>query len=497
MTTTTTEPINTVDPTLDELTALLQLQRSAHRDAGPATAALRRNRMDRLALAVLEHADELAAAISDDFGQRPIAMSLSTDVLGSLQDLEDLRTNVESWMQPQQLTEDGSAFVQQHPLGVIAVIGAWNFPVTLTVQPAMAAIAAGNRVIIKMPSTDPRTSEVLRRAIAEQFTQDEVAVVTGDGKVNDDFVSLPFDHIMFTGSPRVGSIVQAAAAKNLVPVTLELGGKNPMVIDADADLDLAADHVVVSKMANGGQICMCGDYALVDNTVKDAFVEKLTQRLRGYFPTYADNPNVVTLVNDSAFRRITGLIDDAVAKGAIKVEIVNDHDAAVLPDAVRRIVAPTILLDVPDDAEINDDEIFGPVLPVYGYDAPQDAVDFVNANPAPLAAYWYGPDNDNFQRFCDLTTSGGVTRNDGFLHAGIHGAPFGGVGRSGHGAYHGKVGFDTFTHRRPIASAQSEQASLAHFVGPAVTSPQLVDGLSRAVAGALQMTRGRVAEYVA
>lgn len=487
--------INTVDPSADELAALLDLQRSAHREQGPPSATLRRNRIDRLVLALLTHATELADAMDEDFGQRPRSLSLSVDVLGSLEDAEDIRVNLESWMADEPLDESGTAVIQHHPLGVVAVIGAWNFPVTLTVQPAFAALAAGNRVVIKMPSTSPRTGEVLRRAVAEQFDLSELAVVLGDGQVNDDFIALPFDHIMFTGSGRVGSIVATAAAKNLVPVTLELGGKNPAVVDLEADLDIAADRVAVSRMANGGQICMCADYVLVHNDVKDTFVDKLVERLRGYFPTYADNSTVVSLGNDAAYDRVTGLVEDAVARGARKMEIIAPEEEGRLPDPVKRLVPPTVLLDVPAGAMINHEEIFGPVLPVYGYDSLDQAIDYVNDRPAPLAAYWYGPDNEAQSRFIAQTTSGGVTRNDGFLHASYPGAPFGGVGASGHGAYHGKAGFDTFTHRRPLVSADDDHSSMGALVGPALAAPQMEDALAQAIAGALANTRFRLREY--
>ncbi|HWI31285.1 MAG TPA: aldehyde dehydrogenase family protein [Microbacterium sp.] len=485
--------ITTVSPDRDELLALLALQRAAFHAEGPPTVATRRNRIDRLMLSLLEHSDELTAAIDADFGRRPSAFSLAVDVLGSLADAAEISAGLDDWVKDQPLESGG--FIQQHPLGVVAVIGAWNFPVTLTVQPAVAALAAGNRVVLKMPSTSPRTAEVLRRAIAENFAQDEVAVVTGDGQVNDDFVALPFDHIMFTGSPRVGSIVQQAAGKNLVPVTLELGGKNPVVVSAHADIDVAADRVALSRMANGGQVCLCADYVLVHESVKDRFVETLVDKLFGYFPHYIDNPDVVSLVNDAAYERIIGLIDDAVHRGATRIDIVNPRERGLLPDPAGRLIPPTLLLDVPDDALINQDEIFGPVLPISTFRDVDDAIEAVYANPAPLAAYWYGPDDEDFQRFCSRTTSGGVTRNDGFAHAGAHGAPFGGVGQSGHGAYHGKFGFDTFTHRRPIVANDGSVSAIGPLVGTGLNSPDLQRGLTETLAAARSAHRQRVADY--
>ncbi|MFF1828607.1 aldehyde dehydrogenase family protein [Paenarthrobacter sp. NPDC058040] len=486
----TLETINTVNPTYAEMLALLNLQRNSHRKEGPPSAKVRRNRLDRLKLAVLESAQELATAAANDFGQRPHAFTMSTEILGAFADFEEIRSELEEWMKPVPLNDQGTAAIQQHPLGVVGIIGAWNFPINLVIQPAVAALAAGNRVIIKMPSASAHTAEVLRGALAEKFSADEISLITGGTQVSEDFSRLPFDHILFTGSPRVGSIIQAAAAANLVPVTLELGGKNPMVIDASADLANAADQVVVSKMANGGQICLCGDYVLLDSSVKEKFIDLLKERLTHHFPP-ASIPAMISLIDDSAYARITAHIEDAVSKGA-SAYMAFEGAAVDLPDPRRRLIAPTLLLDVPEDASINEDEIFGPVLPIYTYDTRAEAIEFIASRPSPLAAYWYGDDDAAFERFCALTTSGGVTRNGGFLHAGIPGAPFGGVGRSGHGAYHGKAGFDTFTHRRPVVSAGAGGSSMGQFVGLSLISTQLRDGLAQAIESEHQRTRERL-----
>ena len=404
----------------EELDRLLVLQRAAFRKEGAPSAEVRRNRIDRLTLAVLEASDEIADALAEDYGQRPRALTKAFEIASAVGEAELLRANLEEWMKPEPVEGPVPAFIQQKPLGVVGVITAWNFPVTLSVKPALDALAAGNRVIIKFTDVHVRTGQVFARALARHLAEDEVAVVCSDLKTAQEFSDLPLDHILFTGSPAVGKLVAAAAGKNLVPVTLELGGKNPVVVAPDADLDVAAHRIAVTRMVNGGQICMCPDYVFVPREAGEEFVGKLRACLARLFPVYVNSPAAVSIVNDRNYDRVLGLVEDAVARGARKVVAVDEE-----PSRERRLIPPTILLDVPEDAEIAGEEIFGPVLPVYFYDTADEPIDYVNGHPSPLCAYWYGEDSPGFHRFLDSTTSGGVTRNDGFLHSTVH-APFGG-----------------------------------------------------------------------
>jgi coniferyl-aldehyde dehydrogenase len=490
---TTRGPVE-IDATPERLRELLDAQRSAFLREGPPTAAVRRDRIDRLSLAVLEHADELAEALMADFGNRPLRNSLGSDILGSLPDIEFVRTHLEEWMAPRHI--EGSderglpTVVQTRPKGVVGVIGPWNFPVSLVVTPAVEALAAGNRVMIKVSEVPSRTADVLAQAVAERLDPEEVVVVRGGPATAAAFSDLQLDHLFFTGSPAVGRLVAAAAGRNLVPVTLELGGKNPVVVAPDADLRVAAERIAAARLMNGGQVCLCPDWALVPRDRVDEFVDAYSSSVRTYFPDVARNPEYVSSIDDANFARVVGLIDDAVERGATAITIAPDDEMPVLPDAESRRVPPTLLLGVTDEMRIAHEEVFGPVLTVHPYDGADEVVDAVNANPAPLAAYWYGDDSAQFRDFVERTTSGGLTRNDMALHFGIEGTPFGGVGQSGMGAYHGRVGFDAMSHQRTIT-----QSLLPVGVAPMSMPPVADDALESArgqVRAALAATRERL-----
>jgi coniferyl-aldehyde dehydrogenase len=323
-----------------------------------------------------------------------------------------------------------------------------ELPLNLVVLPAAAAFAAGNRVMIKMSEITPRTADLMKSLAPRYFDATELDVVTGGPEVAATFASLPFDHLFFTGSPAVGALVQRAAAENLVPVTLELGGKNPVVVAGDADLSRSAARIARSRMINGGQVCVCPDYVFVPDDRVDAFVDTVKQTWREMFPTIVGNDDYCSAVNEANFDRVVGLVDDARAKGA-RVETVGPA-AEALPDRGTRKIAPTLVRDVDDRMRIATEEVFGPVLVVWPYRDLDEAIDYINGGPSPLVAYWYGPDDTEFRRFVRSTRSGGVARNDFAAQMIPSAAPFGGVGRSGMGAYHGKAGFDAFSHHRAV-----------------------------------------------
>jgi coniferyl-aldehyde dehydrogenase len=373
------------------------------------------------------------------------------------------------------------AEVQPSPLGVIGIIGPWNFPLNLVVLPA--AFAAGSRVMIKMSEITPQTGELMKATAPKYLDATELDVITGGPDVAAAFSTLPFDHLFFTGSPSVGALVQQAAAQNLVPVTLELGGKNPVVVSRDADLHRSATRIAQARMINGGQVCICPDYVFVPDDRVEAFVGAARDTVRAMFPSIISNDDYCSSVNQANFDRVLGLIDDARVNGATIETVAPDGES--LPDRGSRKIAPTIVRDIDERMRVANEEIFGPVLVVRPYSQLTDAVDHINQRPSPLVAYWYGPDNDDFRRFVRNTRSGGVARNDFGAQMIPSVAPFGGVGRSGMGAYHGKAGFDAFSHYRTVVGTDLPFSITGRAAPPFSTS-------MRAGAGfALRMARSR------
>ncbi len=442
----------------ESLRELLDVQRAAHRADPMPSVAVRRNRIDRLLALVLDNSDELVAAIVADFGSKSRTATLSTEVVGMLSNIEHTRKNLKKWMRTRKMLRGSrltrlSAEVVPSPLGVVGVIGPWNFPLHLAIMPTAAAFAAGNRVMIKMSEITPNTAETLKSLAAKYFDPAELTVVTGDLPVATAFSQLPFDHIFFTGSPGVGKRIQAAAAANLVPVTLELGGKNPVVVSRDADLDEAAQRIALGRMVNGGQVCVCPDQVYVPVESLDAFVTSAAKALRKNFPTVTDNPDYPSCVNDANYRRVVSLVDDARDKGASIRVIAPEHQREPGPET--RKVAPTLITGITDEMTIAHEEIFGPVLGLHTYAHITEVIAALDEQPAPLVAYWFGPDTADFRDFVRRTRSGGVARNEFGIHMLPSDAPFGGVGNSGMGAYHGKAGFDRLSHFRSVVGTDA------------------------------------------
>lgn len=436
------------------MTELLEIQRAAFLRDGIPDAHTRIDRITRLSALLLDHGDEIAEALTIDFGSRPRELSIAADVAGCLIDLTHQRRGVKEWM-----AETTSARVQgalgfkqrtrHDPLGVIGIMGPWNFPLQLTFVPAGSAFAAGNRVLMRPSSITARTTEVIAKYAPEYFSIEELAVITPKHGSGSDFAKLKVDHMFFTGSPDVGASVAQEAAKNLVPVTLELGGKNPAVVDVSADISKAATMLADARMINGGQVCLCPDYVFVPEAKLGEFTDKVMARWTANFATIYDNPEYTSTINQKNYDRIVGLIDDAVALGAGKRAVIPGGEP--LPSAERRKIPPTLLTGVKSGMKIEEDEVFGPVLTVYPYRDLTEAITYIAAHPHPLTMYWCGDDNDNFKRLADNTRSGSINGNDFALHMFGAELSFGGVGRSGMGAYHGKTGFDAFSHARAVA----------------------------------------------
>ncbi|MDL9936450.1 aldehyde dehydrogenase family protein [Gordonia sp. ABSL1-1] len=465
---TTTTPARGVSSEEHTLTELLEIQRAAFLRDGIPSADVRIDRITRLGALLLDNAEEIAAALTADYGSRPRDLSIAADVVGCMIDLTHQRRGVKEWMAETKTAKVQSALgfkqrVRHDPLGVVGIMGPWNFPLQLTFVPAGSAFAAGNRVLMRPSSITAKTTEVIAKHAPDYFSIEEFAIVTSKHGGGSDFAKLKVDHMFFTGSPEVGASVAQEAAKNLIPVTLELGGKNPAVVDVDADIDKAAKMLADARMVNGGQVCLCPDYVFVPEAKVGEFTDKVIARWTENFPTIYDNPEFTATINQKNYDRIVGLIDDAVSLGATKHQVIPGGEP--LPNADRRKIPPTLLTGVKAGMKITEDEVFGPVLTVYPYRDLSEAISHITGAPHPLTMYWSGDDNDRFQKLADSTRSGSINGNDFALH--LFGAelPFGGVGRSGMGGYHGKTGFDTFSHARAVAFSKMPM-SVAEMMSP-------------------------------
>ena len=434
-----------------ELPAIVAAMKHAHRLDGPASAELRRDRLARAARLLSDNHRALVAAVSADFGHRSAYQTLLADVMSSVKSLNHAREHLESWLRAddQEPPAPGmQARVQYQALGVVGIISPWNLPLNLAFSPLAGVFAAGNRALLKPSELTPRTADLLATLIARYFDPLEFAAVVGDAGVGAAFSAQPFDHLVFTGSTAVGKHVMRAAAENLVPVTLELGGKSPVMLDTDADVALAAQRVLTVKTFNVGQICLAPDYVLLPAAARDEFVAQARRFVAGIFPTMQDNPDYTAIVNERHFTRLQNLLDDARAKGATLVSLAppGEPDAA----AATRKMAPVLVLDARDDMQVMQEEIFGPLLPVLAYGDRAEALDYIDTHPRPLAAYYFGPDAARQRDFEARTVSGALVVNDVMTHASVESLPFGGVGPAGMGAYHGAYGFRRFSHARAV-----------------------------------------------
>ncbi|CAM3572654.1 coniferyl aldehyde dehydrogenase [Acidovorax anthurii] len=444
----------------EDLQSIVRAMQRAHVQAGAASAALRRDRLGRAVQLLQENRQGIAQAISADFGHRSEFQSLTADLLTPTHSLRYAAEHLEQWMQPEKVAAPAhgmSAWIQPQPLGVVGIISPWNFPINLAFGPLAGVFAAGNTALLKPSELTPRTSDLLAELVGRYFDPMEFGVVLGDASVGAAFSGLPFDHLVFTGSTTVGRHVMRAAAENLVPVTLELGGKSPVVIDDDADVRVAAERVLTVKAFNAGQICLSPDYVLMPKDRQDAFVAAAREFLARTYPTMQSNPDYTAIISDRHFQRLVQLIEDARAKGARVVGLAPAGEPGF--DAATRKIAPHLLLDVDDSMQVMQEEIFGPLLPIRGYDRRDEPIGYINAHPRPLAAYYFGEDAARQQAFAAGTTSGALVFNDVMSHSVIEGLPFGGVGASGMGAYHGVHGFRRFTHAKAVVQQSNEGAS--------------------------------------
>ncbi|MFT4200195.1 aldehyde dehydrogenase family protein [Gordonia sp. (in: high G+C Gram-positive bacteria)] len=446
----TGDKVSSETHTMEEL---LEIQRAAFLRDGIPDAKTRIDRINRLQALLLDNADEICEALDADFGTRPRELSIAADVAGCMIDLTHQRRSVAKWMKETNVAKLQGALgfkqrLRHDPLGVVGIMGPWNFPLQLTVVPAGSAFAAGNRVLLRPSSITAKTTEVIAKHAPDYFSIEELAVITPKHGGGSDFAKLKVDHMFFTGSPEVGASVASEAGKNLVPVTLELGGKNPAIVDVDADIDDAAKFLADARMVNGGQVCLCPDYVFVPESKLGEFTDKVIERWTTNFPSIVGNREYTSTINEKNYTRIVGLIDDAVELGATKRQVIPAGEQ--LPNADARKIPPTLLTGVKAGMKIEEDEVFGPVLSVYPYRELDEAIDKINSAGHPLTLYWVGKDNARMARVADHTRSGSISGNDFALHLLSHGLPFGGVGRSGMGNYHGQFGFETFSHARAV-----------------------------------------------
>jgi len=431
-----------------DLHALFDAQRVAFDADRYPDAASRRDRLRRLHALTTENESSWVEAIAQDFGQRsPHETRLAECYIVASAARHAMR-HVAQWMAARVVATPlhllpARAMLMPQPVGVVGVISPWNYPLQLALGPVVGALAAGNRVLLKPSELTPTLSAMLAYKVPQYFREDELAVVEGDAQTGAAFSALPFDHLFFTGSTAVGRHIARAAAENLTPTTLELGGKSPALFDHDANLGLAALRLMTGKLLNAGQTCIAPDYAMVPSRNLAAFVDAVRAAVTKLYPSITANPDYSSIVNERHYARLCGLVEDARAKGA-EVHVLGTNDPRL------RKLAPALITRVNDGIRVMQEEIFGPLLPIETYDELNEAIERIHARPRPLAFYLFGDDPVRRRHVLERTTAGGVTVNDTMWHFAHEGLPFGGVGASGIGAYHGERGFRTFSHDKPI-----------------------------------------------
>lgn len=439
----------------EKMLELLRLQRESYLAEGEVSAETRIDRLDRTIDVLVVNAEKISEAMNSDFGCRPRQVNLMTDVTGSLENLKHAKKHLRKWMKAEKRPSmfplgllGGRSSIQYQPKGVVGVIAPWNFPLGMVFEPLAGVIAAGNRAMIKPSEFTPATSELIAEMVGKTFDPTEIAVVTGGPEVGQAFSSLAFDHMVFTGATSVARHIMAAASKNLVPVTLELGGKSPTVISETADLREAIERIMVGKMLNAGQVCIAPDYVMLPEGKMDEAVAIAREVVAEMYPTLLNNEQYTAMLNERHFQRMQKNIDDANDRGA-QVVAINpaNEDFSVNP---TQKIPPTLILNPGDDALCMQDEIFGPLLPLKTYTKFEDVISYINARPRPLAAYYFGKDSTEEHRFLTGTTSGGACVNDVMFHMLQKDLPFGGVGPSGMGSYHGIEGFKAFSHAKSV-----------------------------------------------
>ncbi|MNF39463.1 Coniferyl aldehyde dehydrogenase [compost metagenome] len=441
---------------ISQLESLFQRQREAFRANPMPSADQRIQWLSSLRELLFSEQEALIAAISQDFSNRSANETLLAEIMPSLHGIHYVAKRLRKWMKPSRRSvgmafQPASAKVVYQPLGVVGVIVPWNYPLYLAIGPLVGALAAGNRVMIKMSESTPATSQLLKDLLARIFPEDLVGVVLGEADVGVAFSRQPFDHLLFTGATSIGKHVMRAAAENLTPVTLELGGKSPAIVSAEVPLRDAAERIAFGKTMNAGQTCVAPDYVLVPEDRVEGFVEAYRQAVQGFYPQLKDNPDYTAIINERQLGRLNGYLADAEAKGARLLPL--------FPEAQGRRLPHTLVLGATDEMKLMQEEIFGPLLPIIPYRQLEDAFAYINDRPRPLALYYFGYNRGEQQRVLHETHSGGVCLNDTLLHVAQDDMPFGGIGPSGMGHYHGHEGFLTFSKAKGVFIKQRFNAA--------------------------------------
>jgi coniferyl-aldehyde dehydrogenase len=438
-----------------ELQAILDNQRAAFKAEGPVALATRIDRIDRCIALLVDNQQLICEAVNKDFGCRSRFPTLMMDVMNSVGSLKFVKKNLKKWMKPEKRSPfmpmnflGAKAYVKHQPKGVVGIMTPWNVPVNMIFSPLADVLGAGNRAMIKPSEFTPHTAELMQRLFAQYFEQTEIAVVAGGPEVGAAFSSLQLDHIIFTGATTIGRLVMKAAAENMVPVTLELGGKSPVVISEQVDINKAAETLITGKAMNGGQLCISPDYCFVPQSKLEAFIKRCRDTIAAQFPTVQGNDDFVACINERHFDRVKAYIDEARERGARIVPLCPKGEEFSNREAHK--IALHLIIDPEDDLACMQDEIFGAVLNIKTYSDIDPVIDFINDRERPLALYYFGDNKAEEQRVIDETISGGVSINNVAMHVACDDLPFGGVGHSGIGSYRGRDGFRTFSHARGV-----------------------------------------------
>ncbi|MXR69841.1 aldehyde dehydrogenase family protein [Shewanella sp. JBTF-M18] len=434
------------------LKQLLARQKTSFREQGAPSRQQREAQLIALKQALLSHQQAIVEALNADYGHRSSDDSRISDIMPCVNNINYTLKKLKGWMKPSRrhagiLLAPAKVQVQYQPLGVVGIIVPWNFPVMLSIGPLITALAAGNRAMIKLSEFTPETNKVLKQMLAGLFNETQVAVVEGEAEVAAAFSALPFDHLLFTGSTTVGRHVMRAAADNLTPVTLELGGKSPVIIAPDMPLDTAVERMIYGKCLNAGQICVAPDYVLLPKGQSQAFVQAFINRFKQMYGEIGQNPDYGAIINQRQFDRLQAVLQDAIDLGA---KVTPTSTETMAPGS--RKLPVQLITGVNEQMKVMQEEIFGPLLPIVEYDSLESAIDYVNDRPRPLALYIMSFDAGTQQRLLEHTHSGGVCINETVFHVAADDAPFGGIGPSGMGHYHGKEGFLTMSHAKTILS---------------------------------------------
>ncbi|MDK9739428.1 coniferyl aldehyde dehydrogenase [Vibrio sp. D404a] len=446
-------PISNDESTVGvDMNAMFSAQKAHFRSNSNPDLKTRQDDLARLKELLVRYQDQIIDALSEDYGQRAKYDSLIADITPSLHLIDYNRKHLKKWMKPSRrgaglMLQPAKVSVHYQPLGVVGIIVPWNFPITLSIGPLATALAAGNVAMMKMSEFTPATNKVLKKMLSEGFSEDQIAIIEGEADIAAQFSALPFDHIMFTGSTAVGKHVMKAASANLTPVTLELGGKSPTVIAPDMEIMDAVQRILFSKSLNAGQICVAPDYILLPKAKVNEFVDAYKSYFKKLYPAGLESKELTSVINQRQYTRLKGVVEDAEQKGAT-IHTVSEQ----AQDDVNHRMTPHLLTNVNDDMFALQEELFGPVLPIVPYDSLDEAIEYINDRPRPLALYIMSHDSEVQEKLLSKTHSGGVCINDSLVHVAVDDAPFGGVGPSGMGHYHGIEGFKTFSHAKTVLS---------------------------------------------